>query len=142
MKPSNRVRTMSILPAANEQSYYSFHDERFSFRAVFATAQVEKPESLKRKLSELEVDTRNGDQELPVGPPTCSFVCQGPSKPGKVDIAKLKALGAKPGPFVKKLKEGESVTLPNGMVIHPHQCVEPNKPGHVSSHVFFSKLKF
>ncbi|AHD06377.1 ribonuclease Z [Paenibacillus larvae] len=48
--------------------------------------------------------------------------------PGKLDHARLKALGVPAGPLFGRLKNGESITLENGQVIHgPDYVGEPVK---------------
>ncbi|KAI8851554.1 beta-lactamase-like protein [Chytridium lagenaria] len=53
-----------------------------------------------------------------------AFVCRGPDVPGR-------GLGVKVGTDFGRLSRGESVTLDNGTVVHPHQCVAPTRPGSV-----------
>ena len=40
-----------------------------------------------------------------------------------------KELGVKPGPQFRELTEGRSVTTPDGRVVIPEECMEPQKPG-------------
>jgi len=40
-----------------------------------------------------------------------------------------KELGVKPGPQFRELTEGRSVTTPDGRVVNPEECMEPQKPG-------------
>ncbi|KAL2916967.1 hypothetical protein HK105_203399 [Polyrhizophydium stewartii] len=57
------------------------------------------------------------------------YVCQGPEAIGKMDAAIALKLGVKRGPDMGKLKAGQSVVAMDGSIVHPSQCVEPNKPG-------------
>ncbi|KAJ1862904.1 hypothetical protein LPJ73_000647, partial [Coemansia sp. RSA 2703] len=68
------------------------------------------------------------DMVLPKTTPTPASICyiaEGPEVPGKFDVQAAKALGLKQGPLYGKLTRGESVTAPDGTVIHPSQCVGP-----------------
>ncbi|KAJ2726529.1 hypothetical protein GGI07_000471 [Coemansia sp. Benny D115] len=70
------------------------------------------------------------DMALPKSTPTPAALCyiaQGPEIPGKFDLDAAMALGLKPGPQYGKLIRGESVTTPDGTVIHPSQCVGPTR---------------
>ncbi|KAJ1976639.1 hypothetical protein H4R35_002609 [Dimargaris xerosporica] len=77
----------------------------------------------------------NGYRGLVEAPPTTpqptaiSYICQGPTRPGKFDVAKAKALEIPPGHMYSQLVKGETVTLSDGRVIEPHQCVGPSEPG-------------
>ncbi|KAJ1982004.1 hypothetical protein H4R34_001865 [Dimargaris verticillata] len=77
----------------------------------------------------------NGYRALVEAPPTTpqpiaiSYICQGPTRPGKFDVAKAKALEIPPGHRYSQLVKGETVTLDDGRVIEPHQCVGPSEPG-------------
>jgi ribonuclease Z len=51
--------------------------------------------------------------------------------PGTLDSDKLKAQGLAPGPLYGKLKNGESVTLPDGRVLHGRDFRGPDIPGRV-----------
>lgn len=48
---------------------------------------------------------------------------------GKLDSAKLKAMGISPGPIFGKLKHGETVTLPDGTAIDGNVFIGPPIPG-------------
>ncbi|PYI55904.1 ribonuclease Z [Paenibacillus flagellatus] len=52
-------------------------------------------------------------------------------KPGKLDAAKLKALGVPPGPLFGRIKRGETVTLPDGTVVDGRSCIGEPIPGKV-----------
>ncbi|KAJ1815670.1 hypothetical protein LPJ56_004499, partial [Coemansia sp. RSA 2599] len=68
------------------------------------------------------------DMLLPKTEPTPASICyiaEGPEVPGKFDVQAAKALGLKQGPLYGKLTRGESVTAPDGSIIHPWQCVGP-----------------
>ena len=44
-------------------------------------------------------------------------------------VWQCRSLGLPPSPLCARLKRGESVTLDNGTVIHPHEVVGPKIPG-------------
>ncbi|TKD70029.1 ribonuclease Z [Pseudalkalibacillus hwajinpoensis] len=46
-------------------------------------------------------------------------------KPGPLNADKLMELGVKPGPIYKKLKDGQSIELENGQIIHPDDVTGP-----------------
>lgn len=64
-------------------------------------------------------------------PAAYSYICRGPARPGKFFVEKAKALGLKPGPAFGELQRGSAVTLDDGTVIHPHQCLGPGRDGAV-----------
>ncbi|GIO83161.1 ribonuclease Z [Paenibacillus faecis] len=51
--------------------------------------------------------------------------------PGKLDIDLLRRHGIEPGPLFGKLKKGESVTTPEGRIVHPAEVLGSPKPGRV-----------
>ncbi|CAB4388266.1 unnamed protein product [Rhizophagus irregularis] len=57
------------------------------------------------------------------------YICKGPDYKGKFDPLAAKALGLEPGPQYADLVRGNSVTAPDGTVIHPHQVMGPSRPG-------------
>ncbi|KAJ3056704.1 hypothetical protein HK097_005105 [Rhizophlyctis rosea] len=67
--------------------------------------------------------------QTPRNPVALCYVCEGPTVPGKFDAVAARNLGIKPGPDCGRLAKGESVTLENGTVVEPHQCVGPPRPG-------------
>ncbi|UZO24309.1 uncharacterized protein OCT59_016614 [Rhizophagus irregularis] len=58
-----------------------------------------------------------------------AYICKGPDYKGKFDPLAAKALGLEPGPQYADLVRGNSVTAPDGTVIHPHQVMGPSRPG-------------
>ncbi|HIE37942.1 MAG TPA: ribonuclease Z [Anaerolineales bacterium] len=50
-------------------------------------------------------------------------------------VERAEALGVPPGPERRRLVAGESVTLPNGQVIHPDQVLGPPRQGACLAHV-------
>ncbi|MDF2721932.1 MAG: ribonuclease [Paenibacillus sp.] len=50
-------------------------------------------------------------------------------RPGKLDAAKLRALGISPGPLFGQLKRGEAVTMPDGTRIDGAAFIGPPIPG-------------
>lgn len=57
-----------------------------------------------------------------------AYICTTPVLPGKFDIEKARALGVPKGPLFGQLKNGQCVTLSNGVVISPGQVVGPSDP--------------
>jgi len=56
---------------------------------------------------------------------TLGFSYQEESKPGKLDIEKARALGVPEGPLLKRLKEGEDITLGDGTKVISSDLVGP-----------------
>ncbi|MBA3924918.1 ribonuclease Z [Listeria rustica] len=52
-------------------------------------------------------------------------------KAGSLDAGALSALGVKPGPIFKELKEGKTVVLENGEVVDGSQFIGPAKKGRI-----------
>ncbi|TSB46964.1 ribonuclease Z [Alkalicoccobacillus porphyridii] len=52
-------------------------------------------------------------------------------KPGILDVEKLRSLNVEPGPVYQKLKQGESVELADGRILHGQEFLGPEKPGRV-----------
>ncbi|XP_015195753.2 zinc phosphodiesterase ELAC protein 1 [Lepisosteus oculatus] len=61
--------------------------------------------------------------------PSFGFVVEERPRPGKLNVQLLKELGIKPGPICGRLKNGESVTLENGVVVSPEDVLEEAVPG-------------
>ncbi|GES97863.1 beta-lactamase-like protein [Rhizophagus clarus] len=58
-----------------------------------------------------------------------AYICKGPDYKGKFDPVAAKVLGLEPGPQYAELVRGNSVTAPNGTVVHPYQVIGPSRPG-------------
>ena len=53
-------------------------------------------------------------------------------KSGELNVEKLKSLGVQPGPIYQKLKNGDSITLDNGKMVHAGEVVgQPIKGRHI-----------
>jgi ribonuclease Z len=63
--------------------------------------------------------------------PTLGYRVVEKDKHGKLQVDRLKERGILPGPLYKKLKNGESVTLENGTVLHGKEFLGPNIKGRV-----------
>ena len=59
----------------------------------------------------------------PLPPSTAAFVCKLVDTKGKFNPERAKQLGLERGPIYKKLVAGESVTAPDGRVIHPSDVI-------------------
>jgi ribonuclease BN (tRNA processing enzyme) len=57
------------------------------------------------------------------------YVVEEHAQPGKLRADLLKARGLRPGPAYRLLKEGQTVTLPNGDVILPSEVMGPSTRG-------------
>ncbi|RKP06137.1 beta-lactamase-like protein [Thamnocephalis sphaerospora] len=57
------------------------------------------------------------------------FIGQGHKVPGRFDPKAAKALGLKPGPLFAELKNGKSITAPDGSVVRPEQVLGPSRSG-------------
>ncbi|RKP37384.1 beta-lactamase-like protein [Dimargaris cristalligena] len=64
-------------------------------------------------------------------PAALTYICTGPSVPGKFDVKAAEALGVPKGRLRGQLVRGETIVLPDGTVISPDQCVHPGRPGAV-----------
>ena len=58
-----------------------------------------------------------------------SYICETPSKAGRMDMSKALALGVPKGPLLAKLKNGECVEISNGIVVAPGDVLDPSEPG-------------
>ncbi|KAI7875046.1 hypothetical protein K492DRAFT_153101 [Lichtheimia hyalospora FSU 10163] len=64
-------------------------------------------------------------------PAAVTYICRGPTLPGKFKKDVAMALGIPPGPVYGRLQRGETVTLDDGRVIEPSQVMDPSLPGHL-----------
>ena len=61
---------------------------------------------------------------------TCfGYVTQEQQLPGKLDPDLLKLRGIFPGPLYGKIKNGETVTAPDGSLVMPADVLGPPRPG-------------
>jgi ribonuclease Z len=68
----------------------------------------------------------------PQGNPSTKVVCYAchtADTPGKFDMKKARSLGVTPGPNCGLLVKGQSITLPNGNVVNPSDCIAPAESG-------------
>jgi ribonuclease Z len=67
--------------------------------------------------------------------PTFAFSLEEKPRPGRFFPEKAKGLGVREGPSFGKLQRGESLTLPNGTVIHPDMVMGPPRKGRKFAYV-------
>ena len=61
---------------------------------------------------------------------TCfGYVIQEQPLPGKLDPNILKQKGISPGPLYAKIKNGETITAPDGSLVKPTDVLGPPRPG-------------
>ncbi|KAJ3084458.1 hypothetical protein HK102_000652 [Quaeritorhiza haematococci] len=75
---------------------------------------------------------RHGHPALPpcdLNPVAITYVCRGPTIPGKFNPEAALTLGVKRGPEFGKLAKGQTVTTASGRVVHPRECVGESRPG-------------
>lgn len=126
-----------------KKGYYSQKCEGAALESLMEQLEQKEVQELngkKRSRSPEENTTANADirpsqlssQHLPQTKPlpvSLCYICQGPDVPGKFDVQAAQALGLKQGPLYGKLTRGQSVTAPDGTIVHPSQCVGPTRLG-------------
>jgi ribonuclease Z len=60
---------------------------------------------------------------------TYGYTLQERDKPGTFDVARAEALGIPKGPLYGRLQRGQSVSLPDGRTVYPHEVLGPPKRG-------------
>lgn len=65
-----------------------------------------------------------------------AFICECKPRPGALSLEKCLKLGVPKGPMLGRLKNGEVLTLENGVTVRPEDVREPNDPGPI----FLGKL--
>lgn len=96
------------------------------------TVFVDKNVNIRAIITEQKTDILGSGTSRHVGGgASVSYICQGPSIPGKFDRAAAQRLGLRPAIDYKRLIGGESVTLPDGRIVNPADCVGPGNPGSV-----------
>jgi len=88
-------------------------NSHFNFHEMQVYTRIPKPRRRTRRM----------------GPAVVSYVCHTADKAGKFHPAKAKALGIPPGPLFSQLVRGNPVTLADGTVIQPEQCVDSKIAG-------------
>ena len=71
--------------------------------------------------------------ELVHNVPSFAFKVVEKDLPGQLQVEKLKALGIKPGPIYKQIKDNEQVELEDGTIIDRKQFIGPAKRGKIIS---------
>ncbi|KAF0741949.1 hypothetical protein AaE_008649 [Aphanomyces astaci] len=61
--------------------------------------------------------------------PSLGYVVEENTRPGRIDVAAATRRGLAPGPLYKQLKGGDSVQLPDGSTLHPHEVMGPSRRG-------------
>ncbi|CAG8592768.1 5201_t:CDS:2 [Paraglomus brasilianum] len=90
---------------------------------------LQKPDNLVNERRELY--SRRLPKSKP-NPISIAYICKGPDYKGKFNPKSAKALGLKPGPLYAQLADGQSVTAPDGTIVHPHQVLGPSRPGAIT----------
>lgn len=65
------------------------------------------------------------------GIPSYGYRITEKDRPGTLLAVKLIEAGVKPGPIFRQIKNGESITLEDGRVIHPNEFLGPEQKGRV-----------
>jgi ribonuclease Z len=60
---------------------------------------------------------------------TFGYAFQERDKPGTFDVARAETLGIPLGPLYGRLQKGQSIELPGGRTVHPHDVLGPPKRG-------------
>lgn len=60
-----------------------------------------------------------------------AYICRLQPRPGTLILEKCVEYGVPPGPLLGKLKSGEDITLPSGVLVKAADVREPNDPGPV-----------
>ena len=68
-------------------------------------------------------------KKLDHGIPSYGYRLEEPDQPGRLNAEKLQKAGIPPGPHYRLLKEGKTVTLPDGRVLKGKDYVSPPKKG-------------
>lgn len=103
-----------------EQSDYSFYqDALITVRPIFHNAELKRVAT--PSLSDLSISSCEKKAKLETTSVSedewgqlIGYVIQGPSVPGKFDVAAARAKGVKPGPDFRRLLNGEKVILEDG----------------------------
>ncbi|NBD18792.1 MAG: ribonuclease Z [Cyanobacteria bacterium] len=61
--------------------------------------------------------------------PAFGYAVTEKDRPGRFNVEKAKALGIPPGPIYGRLKQGETITLPNGRRVSGKDLCDPDEPG-------------
>lgn len=61
--------------------------------------------------------------------PVMAFICECKPRPGALSLEKCLKFGVPKGPLLGKLKNGEVLTLENGVTVRPEDVREPDDPG-------------
>lgn len=58
-----------------------------------------------------------------------AYICECKARPGSLSLHKCIKLGVPKGPLLGRLKNGETLTLDNGLTVKPDDVREPDDPG-------------
>lgn len=70
-------------------------------------------------------------QERKIKGISMAYICKLQPRPGALLLEKCVDYGVPPGPLLGKLKGGEDVTLPSGVIVRASDVCEPDDPGPV-----------
>ncbi|XP_070185734.1 zinc phosphodiesterase ELAC protein 2-like [Littorina saxatilis] len=110
-----------------------FEDSAFKIDYVPFCKKGFEPEKFRELLEEKEAkepDRKRHKKPLVENAVAVSYVCWPRSTQRKIILEKCVDLGIERGPVLGKLKNGESITLDNGTVVHPDQVLSDPEIAH------------
>jgi hypothetical protein len=128
-RPDSELRAAEINLESPTASL--LHDKFLSIQPIPAAAHRQPPAascSSEAAGAKIERNLRRGVSGL-YCETAVSYVLRFADEAGKLDVDKALALGVPKGKMLGELKGGRAITLPDGRVVEPGECVEPGKLG-------------